>query len=131
MADWGIEVEVDEGPDLSSFDISKELREFQQQVIVATPYGKDAKGHHAGTAMEGWDLILDSDGGVLQNLVPYIGVLEEGRHIKSNGVWGGSFQAPNGITGMPTQARPDGLIGPAAWLDARLQQILSGERTVV
>jgi hypothetical protein len=52
----------------------------------------------SGTAKAGWDLKKSGPGFVIENPVPYIGVLDRGRHMTNRGMRG-SLQAPKGMVG--------------------------------
>lgn len=52
-----------------------------------------------GTARGGWRKSNNQQGGfVIENQVPYIGILDKGRHMTNRGMRG-SRQAPRGIVG--------------------------------
>lgn len=68
--------------------LGKELfNEIKQRTPVKT-----------GHAKAGWDLKESGAGFVIENRVPYIGVLDKGRHMTSRGMRG-SKQAPKGMVG--------------------------------
>lgn len=52
----------------------------------------------SGTAKAGWDLKKSGSGFVIENPVPYIGILDRGRHMTNRGMRG-SLQAPRGMVG--------------------------------
>tara|TARA_R110000851_G_scaffold111960_3_gene235873 strand:+ start:2030 stop:2347 length:318 start_codon:yes stop_codon:yes gene_type:complete len=56
-----------------------------------------------GTAKRGWKMARRGKGYLITNNVPYITVLDKGRHMTSRGMRG-SVQAPRGMTG-PTLKR--------------------------
>jgi hypothetical protein len=51
-----------------------------------------------GTARAGWRKKIQNTGFELNNAVPYVPVLDKGRHMTNKG-YRGSKQAPNGIVG--------------------------------
>ena len=51
-----------------------------------------------GHAKAGWTKQVQADNFSIENQVPYIGVLDKGRHMTPNGMRG-SKQAPKGIVG--------------------------------
>jgi hypothetical protein len=51
-----------------------------------------------GTARAGWRKKTRTDGFEINNSVPYVPVLDKGRHMTNKG-YRGSKQAPNGIVG--------------------------------
>lgn len=56
-----------------------------------------------GTAKAGWKNRTTQQGFEITNQVPYIGVLDKGRHMTRRG-YRGSKQAPNGIVGPSLDA---------------------------
>lgn len=59
---------------------------------------KDKTPVDTGRAKRGWRLLTKSKNYEITNNVPYIGVLDKGRHMTSRGMRG-SNQAPQGMTG--------------------------------
>lgn len=59
---------------------------------------KDKTPVDTGTAKRGWRLQTKRTNFEISNNVPYIGVLDKGRHMTSRGMRG-SLQAPKGMTG--------------------------------
>lgn len=59
---------------------------------------KDRTPVDTGRAKRGWAQRREGRGYVIYNNVPYIGVLDKGRHLTSRGMRG-SRQAPKGMTG--------------------------------
>jgi hypothetical protein len=53
---------------------------------------------NSGRAKAGWNKTNNQAGFVIENNVPYIGILDRGRHITNRGMRG-SLQAPKGIVG--------------------------------
>jgi hypothetical protein len=51
-----------------------------------------------GTARSGWQQKVDNKGFEITNNVPYVPILDKGRHMTARGMRG-SKQAPNGIVG--------------------------------
>lgn len=52
----------------------------------------------SGKAKAGWNKTKNQTGFTIENNVPYIGILDKGRHITNRGMRG-SKQAPKGIVG--------------------------------
>lgn len=65
--------------------------ELFQEITKRTPV-------KTGNAKAGWDIKKSGDGFSIENRVPYIGVLDKGRHMTNRGMRG-SKQAPKGIVG--------------------------------
>lgn len=59
---------------------------------------KDLTPVDTGTAKRGWRLLTRQSNYEIINNVPYIGILDKGRHMTSRGMRG-SNQAPQGMTG--------------------------------
>lgn len=56
-----------------------------------------------GTARAGWRKQASTTGFTIENNVPYIGILDKGRHMTNRGMRG-SKQAPRGIVGPSLKA---------------------------
>jgi hypothetical protein len=76
--------------------VQKIGRELLDEIKTRTPVD-------TGTAKAGWRKQASTTGFVLENNVPYIGILDRGRHMTNRGMRG-SKQAPRGIVGPSLKA---------------------------
>lgn len=72
-------------------EVQKFGRELLDEIRTRTPVD-------TGTARAGWRKQASTTGFILENRVPYIGILDRGRHMTNRGMRG-SKQAPRGIVG--------------------------------
>ncbi len=77
-------------------EVQKLGRELLEEIRERTPVD-------TGRAQRGWRKQPAPSGFVLENNVPYIGVLDKGRHMTNRGMRG-SRQAPRGIVGPSLKA---------------------------
>lgn len=78
-----------------SAQVRSEVHRFGQQLFT------EIRGRtpvDTGRARAGWRSQTQQSGFEIENSVPYIGVLDKGRHMTSRGMRG-SKQAPKGIVG--------------------------------
>ena len=76
-------------------DFRSEIKRLGQSVFTEV---KKRTPVDTGTARAGWKSKNNSQGFEISNQVPYIGVLDKGRHMTNRGLRG-SKQAPQGIIG--------------------------------
>jgi hypothetical protein len=77
-------------------EVQKIGRELLDEIKTRTPVD-------TGTARAGWRKQASTTGFVLENNVPYIGILDKGRHMTNRGMRG-SQQARYGIVGPSLKA---------------------------
>lgn len=82
-------------------DLIKEITiDTHNEIVYRTPVD-------TGAARSSWDYSFSNNGGVLEgtinNYVPYIGILENGRVIGKDGKFYGSEQAPKGMVAISLQ----------------------------
>lgn len=75
--------------------IDREVQKFGRELLAEI---KSNTPVDTGRAQRGWRKQPAPSGFVLENNVPYIGVLDKGRHMTNRGMRG-SKQAPRGIVG--------------------------------
>lgn len=77
-------------------EVQKVGREILDEIKSRTPVD-------TGTARAGWRKQASTTGFTIENNVPYIGILDKGRHMTNRGMRG-SKQAPRGIVGPSLKA---------------------------
>lgn len=84
--------------------ILRKVRATEARTLANTVFRgvKDRTPVDTGRAKRGWGLARQGRGYLIYNNVPYIGVLDKGRHMTRRGMRG-STQAPQGMT-KPTLA---------------------------